>query len=223
VSVREGQDAPGATKIKRPQARSGRPSLSQSEGLEEHILAAATELFLTQGYGATSIEAVAQKARISKRTFYHRFDDKADLFAAVVHRLFLRLRPAEKEIAALFEGGSLCAMLTRIGQVVLHAALREEALGLHRLLVAEAMRFPELALIFEREGSRQEAIERIGALLRHACEHVADPMFAAEQFLQMMISVPQRHALGVGTRMTPQQLEAWVAKTVELFLGGIRA
>ena len=74
--------------------RGGRPSREASERLGELILGAATELFLSQGFGATSIEAVAQRVRISKRTFYHRFPDKAALFAAVVHRIITRLRPA---------------------------------------------------------------------------------------------------------------------------------
>src|SRR5437660_12382514 len=74
--------------------RGGRPSREASEHLRELILDAATELFLTHGFGAASIEAVAQRVRISKRTFYHRFSDKPALFAAVVHHIINRLRPA---------------------------------------------------------------------------------------------------------------------------------
>ena len=74
--------------------RGGRPSRAAAALLGEHILDVASELFLDQGYGATSIEAVAQYARISKRTFYHRFPDKASLFGAVVRRIIEELRPA---------------------------------------------------------------------------------------------------------------------------------
>src|SRR5262249_55470481 len=56
-----------------PARRGGRPSRAAAALLGEHILDVATELFFAQGYGATSIEAVAEQARISKRTFYHRF------------------------------------------------------------------------------------------------------------------------------------------------------
>src|SRR5947209_19814422 len=52
--------------------RGGRPSREQAALLGERILDTATELFLAEGYGATSIEAIAQRAGISKRTFYHR-------------------------------------------------------------------------------------------------------------------------------------------------------
>ena len=69
------------------------PVEDEAEQLGERILDAATALFFTAGYGATTIEAVAKRARISKRTFYHRFDDKPALFSAVVHRTIDRMRP----------------------------------------------------------------------------------------------------------------------------------
>src|SRR5207245_11085651 len=79
--------------VARVSGRGGRPSRMQSEEIRERILETATHLFLTRGYGATSIEGVAQRARVSKRTIYHRVDDKAVLFAAVVHCIIDRLRP----------------------------------------------------------------------------------------------------------------------------------
>jgi TetR/AcrR family transcriptional repressor of mexJK operon len=66
--------------------RGGRPSKADAEQLAHRIVDAATALFFTLGYGATTIEAVAQRARISKRTFYHRFENKSALFSAVVYR-----------------------------------------------------------------------------------------------------------------------------------------
>ncbi len=53
--------------------RGGRPSRDEAARLSDRILDAATDLFFQRGYGATSIEAVARSARISKRTFYHRY------------------------------------------------------------------------------------------------------------------------------------------------------
>ena len=82
-----------ARKAAKAVARGGRPSRADALRLRDRILAAATELFLAEGYGSTSIEAVAARAGISKRTFYDRFDDKAQLFAAVVHRIIEQIRP----------------------------------------------------------------------------------------------------------------------------------
>jgi hypothetical protein len=48
------------------------------------------------------------------------------------------------------------------------------------------------------------------------------PEFAAEQFLQMVISQPQRLALVRGQWMTESDLDAWADDCVDLFLNGCR-
>jgi TetR/AcrR family transcriptional regulator, mexJK operon transcriptional repressor len=204
--------------------RGGRPSREEAALLSERILDAATELFLGEGYGATSIEAIAQRAGISKRTFYHRFPDKAALFAAVVHRIIEGLRPPAG--TTLYEGSGLDEILGQLARLLLRAALAPMALALNRLMIAEAQRFPELAAIAAREGSRTEVVGRIAAMLdgearagRLAIDRTG---FAAEQFLQMVISQPQRRALVLGQSMTEGELEAWADDCVGLFLNGCR-
>ena len=204
--------------------RGGRPSRTQAERLRDHILDVATEFFLTHGYGPTSIEAVAKRAGISKRTFYHRFDDKAALFSAVVHRIIDRLHPHPD--VPLVSGGSLHENLQRLAQLMLRGALTSQAVALHRLIVAESARFPELAAIVAEQGGRQEAITLVAGLLeREVLAHqlqVTKPAFAAEQFLQMIISLPQRRAMGLGKPMTSREIDAWASDTVDLFLNGCR-
>jgi AcrR family transcriptional regulator len=181
-------------------------------------------LFLAQGYGATSIEAVAQQARISKRTFYHRFPDKAALFGAVVRRIVEELRPPAG--ASLYEGGNLEQVLGRLARLMLGAALTPKALALNRLMVAEAQRFPELAAIVAREGGRAELAGQITAMLEREARAgglaIDRAAFAAEQFLQLVVSLPQRRALGLGTPMTQSELDAWADDCVNLFLNGCR-
>src|SRR6201993_3483405 len=46
---------------------------AQTALTEQRILAAATELFLADGYVATTLEAVARGARVAARTVYVRF------------------------------------------------------------------------------------------------------------------------------------------------------
>ena len=206
--------------------RGGRPPKLQAEQIREQILEVAASLFLTQGYGAPSIEAVAKRARMSKRTFYHRFRDKAELFGAVVHRLVERLRPPNAPPQQFFEGGSVETILDRLAQLILRAALSPPALALHRVIVAEATRFPELARAVNQEGARGEAIRGIAGLLAREAKagnlSVSDPEFAAEQFLQMVVAGPQRRALGLGTPMTESALDAWARAAVRLFLNGCR-
>ena len=64
----------------------GPPPLRQAQvaHTEERILAAAAELFLAEGYLATTLAAVARRARVAARTVYVRFGTKAALFKRVI-------------------------------------------------------------------------------------------------------------------------------------------
>ncbi len=203
--------------------RGGRPTRRAAALLGEQIIEVATDHFLRHGFGATSIAAVAAACGISKRTFYHRFRDKPDLFRAVVQRLIARwLPPFEAELA---EGGALDDALRRIARQTLAAALSPEALALYRMLIAEAPHFPELARILNEQGAAS-GIERIARLLdgeaRAGRLRLDDSRFAAEQFLNMVLAAPRRRALGIGAPMNPTELAAWIERTVALFLDGCR-
>src|SRR6202047_2647433 len=128
-----------------PRGHGGRPSRLESAQLSDRILDVATMLFLGHGFGATSIEAVAKRAGISKRTFYHRFSGKERLFEAVLRRLMARWLPAFD--AALLSPASLEDALRGSAEHMLKIALTPEALALHRMIIHEAQRFPALARI----------------------------------------------------------------------------
>ncbi len=202
----------------------GRPTRDEAAALGDKILDAATVLFLSDGFGATSIEAVARKARISKRTFYHRFEDKAALYRAVVHRLLQRWLPQFEEI---FDAPApLAIVLERSARRMLSVALTSEALALRRLLLSEAERFPELVDIVIAQGARR-GIERIAALLdderRAGTIAFEDSIFAATQFQEMVLATPLRRAMGFGAPMTEAEQAKWAQQCVTLFVGGCRA
>jgi len=202
----------------------GRPSRAASLELRDRILEAATELFLTEGYGATSIEAVTTRAGVSKRTFYHRFDDKAALFAAVVHRIIEQIRPPAS--VPLLEGANLQEILQRLAGLILRAALAPRAVALHRLVTAESQRFPNLIRAVHEEGWAQEAATLIGDLLARQFSKpnltVNHRTFAAAQFLHLVVGQPQRRVMGFGVPMTPEELDTWARDSVTLFLNGCR-
>ena len=204
--------------------RGGRPSREAVLALNERILDVATELFLAQGYGLTTIEALARRAGISKRTFYHRFADKAVLFGAVVHRIVERIRPAPG--VPLLEGATPHEVLKRLARLIMHAALSPPAIALHRLIVGESARFPELARAMNAEGASREAIDLISGLLAREIDNsdftAPAREFAALQFLQLVVVVPQRRALGFDRPMGESELEAWADCSVRLFLNGCR-
>jgi TetR/AcrR family transcriptional regulator, mexJK operon transcriptional repressor len=212
------------TKTSKAVRRGGRPSRADALLLRQRILKVATDLFLAEGYGSTSIEAVAARAGVSKRTLYHRFDDKAALFEAVVHDIIQRIRPPAG--VPLVEGANLREVLRRLAGMILRAALSPQALALHRLVASESARFPELAQAVNGDSSTREATALIGGLLARELRESkisADRCaFAAEQFIFMVVTVPQRRAMGYGVPMTAAELDGWADKTVGLFLNGCR-
>jgi len=206
----------------RTPSRGGRPSREESGRLADRILIAATTLFLAEGYGATSIEQVAREARVSKRTFYARFEDKAALFGAVLHRIVEGLRPAAP--IPLVEGADLAANLQRLAELILRAALSPQAIAVHRLIIGESARFPALAAAVNRNAATEEGVAMIASLLereaRAGTMALDDAHFAARHFLYMVITIPQRVAMGLDKPMTEAELRQWPRKAVTLFLEG---
>jgi len=204
--------------------RGGRPSRQQSAQLAVRILDVAESLFLGHGFGATSIEAVAKRAGISKRTFYHRFPGKERLFEAVVRRLIERWLPPLD--AGTVEWPNLADGLGLMAEHLLRIALTPEALALHRIVIAEARQFPGLARMMHEIGAAS-GIERIAKQLEPRIEsgelRAVDPRFAAEEFILMVVTGPQRRALGLAAPLTPAELSAWARDAVALFLDGCRA
>ena len=215
-----------ADRIVRPGARGrgGRPSRQQSEQLAVRILDVAEALFLGHGFGATSIEAVAKRAGISKRTFYHRFTGKERLFEAVVRRLIERwLPPIEAELT---EAPSLADGLQHTAEHMLKIALTPEALALHRIVIAEARQFPALARMMHELGATR-GIDSIAKQLEPRIKsgelRAVNARFAAEEFILMVVTGPQRRALGLASPLTAAELSAWTRDAVALFLDGCSA
>src|SRR3984893_10019332 len=134
-----------------PRGHGGRPSRLESAQLSHRILDVATILFLGHGFGATSIEAVAKRAGISKRTFYHRFTGKERLFEAVVRRLIERWLPPFD--SALLSPARRAEGLQHSAEHMLQIALTPEPLALHRMIIHEVQRFPALARVMHELGA----------------------------------------------------------------------
>lgn len=141
-------------------ARLGRPPRGSEGELTLRILAAAKPVFLKDGYEATSIDAIATAAGVSKKTIYGRFSSKEDLFEAVIVR-FIEENVPSIEMAASRDG-PLPERLYRIALAVLEVALSVDNIAVRRIMVAEAARFPEFGRLAHDFGAARVAplIER---------------------------------------------------------------
>jgi len=191
--------------------------------LETTILDTATAAFLADGYAETTIEAIARTSGVAKRTIYARWTGKPALFKAVLERLMARWLSTAGDWT---ERDSLEAALNEAASRALAVALTPEAVALHRLLIAESARFPELPPMM-REAGASAGTTRIAALLERAVAQGTlpeqDTVFAAEQFLHLVLAGPQRRALGLGRPLDAQQAQAWGQAAVAMFLSGVKS
>lgn len=147
-----------------------------------HILEAALETFCEKGYGA-SVDDIARRAGVVKQTLYSHYGSKESLFrealTGLCHALLVDLET---------RSGSVRDDLLRFARSFHDQAMSEQGLALHRMLVAESPRFPELArAVFE---TWQLAGAELARLLREAMVRGElredDPEFAADMLISLL-------------------------------------
>ncbi|GAA5136911.1 TetR/AcrR family transcriptional regulator [Alloalcanivorax gelatiniphagus] len=149
------------------------------------MLEEALPIFLRNGYERTTVEQLARAAGVTKRTIYSDYGDKAGLFVAMVSRLAADVSDVDPGDEA-----SLSLLATRI----VFRTHSEDLVGLHRLVIAEADRFPELGATFNQRADQQH-IERLSEMLTRgdrATAHLADDLFSL-----LLGATHRRRLLGV--------------------------
>ncbi len=179
------------------------------------VLDAAQACFLELGYAVTSMDLVAERAHVSKATIYAHFAGKEDLFAAAIHR-----RCGEDlwapESWPLEDDARTTLMAT--GARLLALMTSPETLAMYRVVVAEAVRQPDLARAFWEAGPGQGKA-RLSAVFEELARRgelaLPDPWMAADQFAGMLrAEVFHRILLGLPSP-NGRSPEATVAAAVE--------
>lgn len=176
------------------------------------ILRAARDVFVEHGYGAASTDMIQRAAGVSKSTLYAYFPTKDALFAAVVEAQCRDFAQTLSEVT--FERHDLADSLKRLGESYLGLLLSPAALGLYRIVVAEAPRFPALGKLFYAAGP-DLAKQRLTAYLTRVRAEgqlpLADPALAAGQFLALLRGDLQLRAL---LRLGPAPGRTTIAQSV---------
>jgi TetR/AcrR family transcriptional regulator, mexJK operon transcriptional repressor len=183
------------------------------------ILQAARRVFLRAGYSA-SMDLVAAEAGVSKQTVYNHFGSKEGLFRAIVGHASGELL----DVLAERDGARAdpVATLEAIARRFLKMLLAPSHLALHRTLVAEAPRFPDLAREIYLGGPAHAASELAHYLAqetRKGTLAVADPALAAEQFFGALCGHLHLRAL-LSLRDAPgeAEIERAISHAVRSFL-----
>lgn len=157
-------------------------------GKAAQVLDAAKRLFIDRGFGATSMDAIAARAGVSKATVYAHYPSKEALFAATARRECERVM-VRMAIPEDVDNLPLKTALERIAGSFLKAGFGDENIALLRMVIAEAARLPELGEIFY-ECAPGLALAGVVGYMRQARDHglikTDDCELAATQFLGML-------------------------------------
>ncbi|MGM3226915.1 TetR/AcrR family transcriptional regulator [Dickeya zeae] len=165
--------------IEKKQGRRGRPA---NEALGQTIVDAASELFVELGFQATTMDKVAQRAKISKLSIYRHFENKEALFSAAIAAHCHQFSPQ-----ALIEsvGGSAEDQLIAVGSSLLRTLLSPEVRSVEAMIMADKTNQKSLSKLHYEAGAAY-VIAQIEALLRQlhakAVLNVPDPLRSARLF-----------------------------------------
>jgi TetR/AcrR family transcriptional repressor of mexJK operon len=195
-------------------------SASRFDMKRESIIHGAKKAFLKHGFEGASMDEVAIAARVSKMTVYRYFRSKEDLFAGVITDLCERIIDEDLE-----------RMLRRPPEEALRGYARKmiailfapETIELHRTVIAESRRFPDLGRLFYRSGPAACVAMLAAFLERHAKSgmvHVSNPTRAAEEFLELLRGYAHlRVLLGMEKAPSAGEIEERIEGAVRHLLG----
>lgn len=165
------------------QARRGRPV---NEALGQSIIDAASELFVELGFQATTMEKVAQRAKISKLSIYRKFENKEALFSAAIAAHCQQFAPQ-----ALAEGvdGSAEDQLVAVASALLRTLLSPDVRSVEAMIMADKTNQQALSRLHYQAGPAY-VIVQIEALLQQlhakAALNVPDPLRSARLFAALI-------------------------------------
>ncbi len=184
------------------------------------IIKAAVSEFIRNGYSATSMDGIAEKAGVSKRTIYKHFPGKEEMFRAIILETW--------EQACWFmevpysPDAPLREQLAEVANREIDVVSKPDFVGMTRAIFSESLRSPEL--VREILTSLKESEGGLVKWIRRAVEDkrlaVDDPHFASEQFIALLKAFVFWPQVLVGHPAPTQELrEKVVNSTVEMFLG----
>ena len=136
----------------------GRPPKAEVAARLDHILGVAAAEFVSRGYADASVTRIARDAGVSKKTIYARYPNKDALLMAVAGDLTTRTY-AHVMSAITNPGADPRQVLTEFATQVATNWAAPESVGVYRLIVSEAVRFPQLGSIY------RDAMDRFRSVL----------------------------------------------------------
>lgn len=186
------------------------------------IIDGARQVFLAQGFDAASMGEIAKAAGVSKGTLYVYFENKEQLFAALVKR---QCAITAERLFELDAGNhDVREVLFRLGTSFLDAMVEPSHVSTVRMVIGAADRKPEIGQLFLDAGPRGGK-RRLANWLQAKVDQgelvIDDVEVAAWQFLSMCNSAVMMPVL-IGSEPPPksERLAYLVGRAVDVFLAG---
>ncbi|MDJ1640111.1 TetR/AcrR family transcriptional regulator [Streptomyces pakalii] len=192
------------------------------------ILTAARELFLTDGFDRSSVDAVAARAEVSKRTVYDYFGDKRTLLRAVVDSVGDALvttvrRTLDETLTDRTEAAGLeDALVTFSMRIATEMLGSAEYTTLQRLLRSDSGHLSEQDYNPMANTPDEAIAERFAAFADAGLLDAPDPRLAADQFLALTFGVALDR-LGSANAARDTRVRPLVVEGVRTFLRAYRA
>lgn len=197
----------------------------RSEDRPREICAAALEVFAEKGFAAARLDEIARRAGVSKGTLYLYFNDKEDLFRAVVRDAIV---PNVEALTAAIS--TLDAPFAEVVRTFLTGFAEREARlpigAVAKMVVGESRNFPELARVWHDEVA-SKAIGALAAFVEGAQKRgevrAGDSRLYAFSLMGPMVLGALWRATLVPAGGRPLDLEALAKQHAETVLAGLLA
>lgn len=196
---------------------------ARTESKRRAILQVAREVFLAQGFAATSMSEIAARLGGSKGTLYNYFRSKEELFSALMTDVCTGNAAIYFDpLAPIGEGKSVRESLIDLGVSLLEFLLLDDIIAIHRLVVAEADRFPALGRLFYEAGPQRGEV-RFTEVFRQAMVAgripADDPKVVGQRLKDLVMSdLYLRRLWGVVGDLDATTMRAHVTQSVDIFL-----
>jgi TetR/AcrR family transcriptional regulator, mexJK operon transcriptional repressor len=185
------------------------------------IMAAAKEVFFAEGYSGASMDEIAARSGASKATLYAYFRSKDELVLAMLETIIEPLGTALAEVASAVD---LRGWLGGMGCIFCRQATSPDIIGIQRLAIAEARRFPEIGRTVGKIGyaATLDAMRPgLEAAIARGELRPCDVTIAASQFFEMCAGKMMRDVLmGLSDAPDERQVEEAVRLAVDAFIEG---
>lgn len=200
-----------------PEAETFHPQFDNNRSA---IMKEALLLFGKKGYDGTSMDMIAKKIGISKATLYQYFENKEDLFAAVMketpfHFNFMMIKPE-------IDNYDLPSAIKKIGMTYMSIFDTPERIAFTRSIIRDSDKYPEISKIYHKNGIGYVSQCVTDYLVRYKdqLKDDIDLYLAAKTYVSSLFgfAVQYKIIIGVDRQYTDEEI---VSTSTEIFLKGI--